>query len=355
MASLKIETLQLFSYTLKLKKPIILHGSSLTTRQGLLLKMSDGRGRSTACDIAPLPHFSPDSLPQIAQAFKEIKKKLMGSFWSLKLLLSPNNILHDSLSPIAFPSLFFALEFALLSLMMPTFSLLSKVKVNLLLMGTEEEILYKMRDSAFYPALKLKVGLRSPEQTLALLENLAPYLSPGQKFRIDVNRSWNLHQTLFFTKHFPVSLCEYLEEPLKDPEDYLSFSSYSDFPLGFDESLLDTPLDYILSIPTKKAFIVKPTLWGSLQRMNTLYQKACRHKLDFVLSSSFESGLGHLMIAHLSRFLAIESPIGLDTYSWLEEDVLNSPLIFSKGSLILPKENLIKPDLNLEALLSIDV
>lgn len=352
---MRLDTLELYSYNLKLKTPLHLKNNRLLHREGLLIKVGDGRGRKSACDIAPLPHFSPDTIPSVIEAFSSLKKKLLKSFWSLKLLLSPQNILNESLSPKELPSLFFGLEFALLSLMMPKFSLFSKVKVNLLLMGSDEEIIKKIAISPFYPALKLKVGKRSPEQTLALIEKLAPALGPNQKFRIDVNRAWTLHQTLFFCEHLPLSLCEYLEEPLQNPEDLLSLSNYTNFPLAFDETLLDMPLDYILSIPTKKAFIIKPTLLGSLQKMNLLYQKACRHKLDFVLSSSFESGLGHLMIAHLSRFLAIESPIGLDTYSWFEEDVLNDPLVFSKGNLILPKENLIKPDLNTDYLTPIDV
>ncbi len=352
---MRVETLELFSYDLKLNTPIQLKGAQLETRKGLLLQIGDGRGRKAVCDIAPLPHFSPDTLSSILDAYADFKKRLLNSYWSLKLLLSPQNILNEHLSHSDYPSLFFGIEFALLSLMMPRFSLFTKVKVNLLLMGSDDAILKKAPLIQEYQATKLKVGKRSPEEALKLIEEIIPYLGPSQKLRIDINRSWTVRQALFFCEHFPISLCDYLEEPLQNPEEYLSFANYCNFPLAFDESLIEMPLDYLLSIPTKKALIIKPTLLGSLQKMNYFYQKACKHNLQFILTSSFESGLGHLMIAHLSRFLAIESPIGLDTYKWLEEDVLLAPLTFSKGSLHLPKENLVKPGLNMTKLTKIDV
>ncbi|MCH9633437.1 MAG: o-succinylbenzoate synthase [Chlamydiae bacterium] len=351
---MRVESLEIFSYNLKLKTPLIFKNASLESRQGVLLQVGDEQGRKVTCDIAPLPHFSPDSLSSSLDAYSQLKKELLNSYWSLKLLLSPNNILNQKLSPSLYPSLFFGIEFALLSLMMPSFSLSSKVKVNLLLMGSDEAILKKASIIADYEAIKLKVGIRSPEQTLELIHQITPYLNPSQKLRIDVNRAWTMKQTLFFCDHFPKHLCDYLEEPLQDPKEYLSFSNYCSYPIAFDESLLQQPLDYLLSIPTKKALIIKPSLLGSLQKMNLLYQKACKHKLQFILTSSFESGLGHLMIAHLSRFLAIESPIGLDTYNWFKEDVLSETLTFSKGSLVLPKENLIRPDLDFSKLTLID-
>ncbi len=352
---MRVETLELFSYDLKLNTPILIKDTELKTRKGLLLQVGDGRGRKAVCDIAPLPHFSPETLSSTLDAYVEFKKRLLNSYWSLKLLLSPQNILNEHLSHSDYPSLFFGIEFALLSLMMPKVSFLTKVKVNLLLMGSDEVILKKASKVKEYQAIKLKVGKRNPEETLRLIQELIPYLDPSQKLRIDINRSWTLKQSLFFCEHFPISYCDYLEEPLQNPEEYLNFSNYCNFPLAFDESLIEMPLDYLLSIPTKKALIIKPTLLGSLQKMNHFYQKACKHNLQFILTSSFESGLGHLMIAHLSRFLAIESPIGLDTYNWLEEDVLSDPLIFSKGTLLLPKENLVKPGLNKANLTKIDV
>lgn len=347
---MKLETLQLFSYELALKRPIVFKNETLTTRKGLLLEMKDSKGRQVVSDIAPLPYFSPESLPATLEVYSQIKDVLLKSHWSLKLLLAKKNILHECLCPQKFPSLFFGFEFALLSLMMPRFCIRPHVPINLLMMGSDSIILEKIKEASNYSRLKVKVGPRTPEKMLELIEKITPLLKPHQKLRLDVNRSWSLRQTLFFCEHFPIELCDYLEEPLKDPKEYLTLSSYCSHPLAFDESLLDTPLNFILSIPTKKAFVIKPTLIGSLQEINRFYQKACRYKLDFVLSSSFESGLGHLMIAHLSRYLGLEAPMGLDTYHWLKEDVLAESLHFDQGLLYLEKENLFKPKLNKELL-----
>lgn len=347
---MKIDTLQIFSYELPLKKALVLKGVTLSSRRGLLLQMSDENGRSAFSDIAPLPHFSPENLPDTLDVYAQIKPKLLKTHWSLKTLFSQNNILYQSLDPEKFPSLFFAIEFALLSLMMPSVCTSPHIQINSLLMGSDEVILQRMPLLKSFSRIKLKPGPRSPEKLGELIERILPYMQEGQKLRIDFNRSWDIKQTLAFCEKLPLEYCDYLEEPLKNPAEYLSLSNYTAHPIAFDESLLDTPLNLLLSVPTKKAFVIKPSLMGSLQKINFYYQKACRYKLDFVLSSAFESGLGHLMIAHLCRYLGIEAAIGLDTYTWLKKDVLMDPLKFTKGTLLLKMQNLVQPELNKELL-----
>lgn len=347
---MKIETLQLFSYDLPLKRPLILKSQTLQSRRGLLVEMTDEKGRKAVSDIAPLPFFNPETIPAILEAYSQLKEQLLKTHWSLKLLLSSNNILNHTLDYKRYPSLFFGIEFALLSLLMPKFCISPHVTVNRLLMGSDETILDNLQNTQDHEKIKIKIGPRSPDKMIELIEKMRLHLKPHQQLRIDGNRAWTLRQTLLFCEHFPLELCDYLEEPLQNPKEYLTLANYCSHPIGFDESLLDTPLNLLLSVPTKKAFIIKPTLIGSLQRMNFLYQKACKFKLDFILSSSFESGLGHLMIAHLSRYLGLQAPIGLDTYQWLKDDVLLDPLNFQKGQLFLEKENLMKPRLNSDIL-----
>lgn len=351
---MKVESLKLFSYDLKLKRPLFLKGETLTSRRGFILQMGDSEGRLAACDIAPLP-WSGDFDEKVIESYRFFKEKLIGSFWSLKLLLSKENILNEELSTHRVPALFFAFEFALLSLLMPKFSLFNPVNINSLLMGSDEAILSRMEEMKDYESIKVKVGPRTPEEMIELMNRLVPLMSDHQKIRLDGNQSWTLRQTLYFCEHFPIERCEYFEEPLQNPTELLELSAHTSLPLGFDESLALLPLDFLLSIPTKKALIIKPSLIGSLQKMNTLYQKACKHRLLYILSSCFESGLGHLMIAHLSRYLGLQSPIGLDTYHWLKEDLLLDPLNFLKGQLHLPGENLIKPRLNYKLLEEVNV
>ena len=352
MAFVKIQNLQLYSYHLKLKQPLSLKGSLLDHREGLILKVTCEHGQSIQTDIAPLLNFHTESISSILKIFPQIKKALTKSFWSLKLLLNSENLLSQNLSYKKYPSRYFAIEFALLCHLMPKLDHFQDIKINALLSGADSELELKAPLIRDYESVKLKAGPRNAYELLSLIEKIQPHLRPQQKLRIDFNRSWKLTELLEFCKYFPIELCEYLEEPLENPLELLHFSSHCAHPIAFDESLLDTSLEFLLTIPTKRAFIIKPTLIGSLQKVNYLYSKARLHNLQFILTSAFESGIGHLMVAQLAHYLAIEDPIGLDTYQWLENDVLTKPLEFNKGKLDLKEQHILNPYINWKALTS---
>ena len=350
MAFVKIQDLQLYSYRLKLKQPLLLKESLVDYREGLILKMTNANGQSIQTDVAPLLNFHTESISSILKIFPQIQKALTKSFWSLKLLLNSEHLLSQNLSYQKYPSLYFAIEFALLCHLMPKLDHFQNIKINGLLSGTDNEIEIKAPLIKSYGSIKLKVGARGAYELLSLIEKISPHLKAEQKLRIDFNRSWELSELLEFCKHFPIELCEYLEEPLKNPLELLHFSSSYAHPIAFDESLLDTSFEFLLTIPTKRAFVIKPTLIGSLQKINYFYSKARLHNLQFILTSTFESGIGHLMIAQLAHYLAIEDPIGLDTYQWLESDVLTKPLEFNKGVLSLKEQHILNPYINWSAL-----
>lgn len=355
MAFLKIINLELFEYSIQLKYPIILKEHKLSSREGFLLKITDEKGRTTHTDIAPLPHFSSESKEDVIVAFKNIKNILINSFWSLPLLLSFKNILYDSLSYKSYPSLFFGLEFGLLSLLMPINFKTQQVPINGLLMGDDEQMLSAIKNFKNYSKIKVKVGSRSPKEFLNTLDKLMPSIQDNQKLRLDINRQWNLKESVYFCHHFPKDYCDYIEEPLNNPFEYLSLSEHVSHPIAFDESIFDVPLEFLLSLPTKKALVIKPTLMGSLKEIKLLLEKTIKHNMYLILSSSFESGLGHLMIAHLNEFLGLKHSIGLDTYRFIEKDLMLDQLILEDGFLHIPTPSYNQLPLNFKKLNLINV
>lgn len=353
MALVKIKHLSLYDYEYELAQPIFIKGKSLYKRSGVVIKVTNENHQSLYADIAPLPFFHKETLSEVKKHFFEIKDKLIDTHWSLKLLLGSSHILQELINPIQMPSLYFGLEMTFLSFLMPRLDVFKKIKVNALLHGSDSKILDKAKTLLEYEAIKIKVANRSPGQMLALMDELCSIL-PNKQFRIDINRNWSLDQTRFFCDHFEENLCEYLEEPLSNPLDLLTLSNQFNHPIAFDESLLDIPLDFLLSVPTKSALIIKPSLIGSIQKINYFYGKARYHNLKFILTSCFESGLGHLMIAQLAHFLAIDDAIGLDTYSWIKEDILLKKLSLEKGILNLKDNHFLNPYLNSDTLRLLD-
>ncbi len=346
MVIVKVQNLQLHSYEIKLKNPLYIKNHAINKRRGFVLELRADNGQVIYTDIAPLPHFHPETCQEILAIFPKVQKSLQNSFWSLKLLLNTEHVLSTALSYQRFPSLYFAIEMAILCHLMPNLQFFQDIKVNAHLKGTDAEIVQKVQTLKSFSSLKVKVGKRNPSELLQLMDQLCPHLSSSQKLRIDFNRSYSLQELLTFCEKFPLELCEYLEEPLANPMELLAFASEYPHPIAYDESLLDTPLELLLTVPTKNAFVIKPTLIGSLQKIAYLYSKARLHNLQFVLTSTFESGLGHLMIAQLAHFFALEEAIGLDTYAYLENDILLKPLTFSKDTLCIKDQHIFNPYLN---------
>lgn len=172
---------------------------------------------------------------------------------------------------------------------------------------------------------KFKVGHLTIESATTLLANQT-------NVRIDFNRKWNLREAMQFAKKLPS--VEYFEEPLKTTEDAKLFT----YPVALDESLRARNLPLY---PNVVAHIIKPTMHG------ILFPKT-QKKIDFILSSSYESEIGLNQIAKLAIRLKIPlKPMGLATCHLFEEPLFeeysyikNNRLHFPKKW--TPKKNMIK-------------
>ena len=238
-------------------------------REGLILQKNGGWG-----EIAPLPGFSRETLDEareelLAILFSGAKATLPSVRFGLACASTP-----FSLEPLCVPLC----------------------------------ALHRPRPGC--AALKLKLGHLPIDDAIALVKShLGKYL-----LRLDCNRAWSLEQALRFAQPFTPGDFDYLEEPVREFDDLLRFSSHTRFPIAVDESLRDS--DY-QKIATLKAAIVKPTLIGEIPNL----------PIPIVLSSSYETSLGILQIA---RHAPSSLPQGLDTF---EDDLLIPPLRVENGFL----------------------
>ncbi len=299
----------LFSYTLhKYALPLV---HTQDKREGILLCIND----MFWGEIAPLPGFSRETLQEAYTQLQEV----------LPLLASHKTSL-ENLS--LFPSVQFGIESALYSMNHETVEF--SVPLSALLMGSYEDILRKAEqcEKEGYKSAKLKISQLSKKEAFDLIHLLKDKFS----LRIDLNRSWELSEAVEFFSSFKEGAYMYIEEPLKDPFALRHFP----FPLALDESLKELTDAEIGLIPDVKAFIFKPTLLGGFTACKKYKELAAAHNANCVLSSAFESGVGIRNIAHLSHALKLsEIPLGIDTYRYLKQDVLETRLDFSKGVLHL--------------------
>ncbi|MES2274299.1 MAG: enolase C-terminal domain-like protein [Chlamydiota bacterium] len=258
-------------------------------REGLILQWNDGWG-----EIAPLPGFSSETL---AEALEET------------LGLLPNLCFANP----TLPSVRFGLSCAALPF--------SQKPVNLSICALDPPL-----NCPLIPVVKLKLGHLSVPDAIGLVKRHYK----KSRLRLDCNRAWTLDQALSFASHFEKTDFDYLEEPVQNFQDLYKFSQITQFPIGVQESLLDSPWQ---EIPTLKAVIVKPMILGTIPEVPKGVQ--------LIFSSSYETGLGLLHLARLSAHSPF--PPGIDTYRALKGDILSSPIVCSGGIFSWTPQSLTPP------------
>lgn len=256
-------------------------------REGLLLHCVHSRGEGWG-EIAPLPGRSRETL-------QEAQAQLLQILGTKQL---PSKLL---------PSVSFGLWSA-----MHVFSETPTVPLAALLAGSAEEIVAKAEEAHAQGFRSVKVKI-SDIAAKELLHSLAERFA----LRIDANRAFSFQEAVALCDQCPI---EYIEEPTYEIDRLESFP----FPYALDETLLeqDAPENC-------QAIVYKPTVLGWPM---PVYNKRC------ILSSGCETGVGIVHVARLAAMLAPGVACGLDTYRFLEKDVLRTPLDFSSGVLHLPQQ-----------------
>lgn len=247
----------------------------INQRDGLILEYNDGWG-----EIAPLPGFS-------RETFDEAKQEILSILPTL-----------SSAKP-KLPSVQFGLSCA------KTLFSLTPLKVPLCAFQKPIENC---------TTLKLKIGHLNVAEAIGLVN----HYKFKYRLRLDCNRKWHLTEALHFASHFTSHDFDYIEEPVANFSELILFSKTTGFSVAVDESSTNGQLS---EIPTLKAVIVKPMILGSIPNFS----------YPTILSSTYETSLGHLLIARLAS--PNTAPVGLGTFLTCPDNILQPPLRVSHGFL----------------------
>lgn len=298
----KPKRLEIIPFTLPLH-------SSLSIRHSLLCKITYEEGIAYG-EAAPLPGFSLETHLQAFEQLQEIKKGL------------------EEGKEIPFSSLFPSVHFALSH---PIFEkeALPFQKVHAFLQGPFDKIVADAKEAIAngFTTLKIKIHQLSHKE----IETLLSQLSQKAKLRIDCNRA------------FTVDEANALFGPLKESIDYIEEPSFEipklkelTFPFAIDETLREKRA--LPNSPYLKALIIKPTLMGGYERLLPWITLSKKRNLKLIASPAYESGVGLLQILHLfSGLVSKEDPMGLDTYSYIEKDILQYKIEKKNGYFFPPK------------------
>lgn len=316
---------KVFSYQIPLKK--ILPKQSSPTRKGLILQLRS-HDREAWGEISPLPSWSQETLVEAKEQITEILPKLLEVDWQPRFWKKQ---LHTFLFGLL-PSVSFGIESAALDLFEPITQPILPTPLSGYLSGTRTEILSEAKalKKLHYKVVKLKVN----QLTLKEAINVAKKLKNQFQLRIDVNKAWPLEHALKFCRLFKKNSFEYLEDPVNNFEDLEYFSKKTGFPIAVDEYFREASFKKLLRLPSLKAIIIKPMLQGGLSFYEEHFPLLAQKRIDIILSSSYESGIGILqLIKGMTHIPSLTNHIGVDTYRLIEEDLLGSPHLITNGHL----------------------
>ena len=340
---MRISGCRTFRYRLPLAEPLTLAGRVTHEREGALVRIETDSGAAGWGDVAPLPGFSRESLED-AETELAALGKLLGGAEIRSRGGDPETWPEPEPAGDASPSVRFGLETALASLSsqadggtgaeLPCFD--GAVPISGLLAGPRAQVLAharRLRDAG-WRAAKLKVGTRPVPEDIALCRAVRAVLGDGIALRLDANRSWDLEQAVTFGRGLAGAGIEYLEEPLGDPSRLADFHDATGIAAALDESLLEIRPEHLDRHPAVGAVVLKPTLLGGAGRAREWIARALELDIRPVVSGCFESGVGTLALAELAWTSTGDAvPAGLDTYRWLDADVVRPRIPVHAGAI----------------------
>ena len=333
---MRISSFGVFRYKLPLTEPLEMPRRRLYRREGLLLRLATDDGDVGWGEAAPLPGFSEERLQQATREAFKLKRIATGRELDDQWFEGGDDFSRLLDDPELSASTRFALEQAAWMLAAeqrdePVPRLMAEnphetLPLSRLLTGEPDDILDRLKDvkEEGFRAVKIKVGRRSLDDEIELVEKLGDRLGPGVALRLDANRAWTPDEARRFADGIAEVEIDYLEEPLETPDALPALAEDTGLPLALDETMRNISLVTLSEhADYADAVVLKPTVLGGFAGLVYLADKATDLGLRPVWSSAYEAGIGMMGVVALAACAKGECfPLGTDTYRWIEQDVM---------------------------------
>ena len=333
---MRIIAAHLHPYTLPLKRPWVAARAVLYERRGMLLSLTGTDGITGWGDCAPLP--SAGNAAQIFAALTVLAQELPGRDHAAALALD-----------VSFPEVRWALETALfdlaarrrgvpLAVHLGARDFTDNVKVNAALgaLATDTAQRAVAALAQGYAIAKVKVGVGSVDDELALLHEIHSATAGRMRLRLDANRAWDESEAQCFLNAITSLPIDAVEEPLAQPTlaQLRTLQQSLPYAIVVDESLPQFGSAALLAAGAVRRLVIKPARIGGIIAARALAAQAQAAGMEVVLTSVVDSAVGVAAAAHLAAAVAPDLAHGLATLDWLAADVAAGPLL-RDGSLWL--------------------
>ncbi len=296
-------------------------------REGIIVRLTDEKGRISWGEIAPVPWFGSETLEQALEFCSH-----------LPLLLDFDPI---AAIPNRLPACQFGFESAWEGMawqeaqngeVSAARSPRTAKIINSVLLPTGKAALagwqefWQQGDRTF----KWKIGVTDLEAELALFQELIAQLPKDARLRLDANGSLSFAEAerwLEVCDLFPV---EYLEQPLPPDrfDDLLKLSAQYSTPLALDESVATLEqLQACYERGWQGIYVIKPAIAGLPSHLRQFCQS---HAIDAVFSSVFETAIGQQAGLRLAAELGnCDRAMGYGITHWFNESHEDSSNLFT--------------------------
>lgn len=354
---MKIAAVDLQQYTLPLARPLTT-GAPQTVRQGIILTLHSDTGLQGLGEIAPLPGLHHETLTEATAQIAHYRPDLTTQSIDAKML-SFEGHLSQSLASDLLPSVRSGIEMAMIDLLLQAYPVQNppeSVPINALVATTGKHAADQIeaRLSEGFTSIKVKVARQSLEKDIQDIHDILSITRGKLLLRLDANRRWTLQQAKDFCGAIDLRGIEYIEEPTQSPADHAELVRCTRAPIALDETLTESPCVQ-LDRTRCRAVVLKPSLLGGFEKTTQIIRRAQQHSIIPVISSAFQCALTTRMYVLFAALNGItETPLGLDTGRWFQEDLLSVPPAVERGS-ILVRPLMDRPKLKQDLLRKLDI
>jgi len=294
-------------YQRPFKTPLQTHHGLWTVREGIILSLRDERGRITQGEIVPLPWFGTETLEE-AIAF-------CAAFGG--------NITSEQIAaiPDALPACQFGFETAQLNLA-STENLVSLPPTKFCQLIRRSPTLFQDLQTLLqqgFRTFKLKIALDIPATEIALCQQILETLPADGRLRLDANGGLTLEQVKqWLDWGESQAKLEFIEQPLAPAHfsNLLQLNAEFQTQIALDESVSQVAsLEHCYAQGWRGVFVIKLAIAGFPSRLQDVCQTK---KLDFVLSTVFETAVGQRALLNFSQdFVQSRRALGMGGTQWI--------------------------------------
>ncbi len=185
---------------------------------------------------------------------------------------------------------------------------------------------------------KLKVGRRSLEADLERVARVREAVGPGIELRVDANGAWTFEEATDAIEGLATHDVSMLEQPLPGG----ALGGHADLrdrgiDIALDEGLLEHGVDAICAADAADVLVLKPMALGGLDVARQVIAWTDEVGLETLVTTTIDGVVARTAAVHLAAAIPDVRPCGVATGALLAEDLGTDPVVFEKGSAVVPQ------------------